>query len=82
MLDINPKPPTKPIVDTAMPVIPAQPSAESISKKGVMVILSADALKLSRDLQAVVNDPDKEPTARLDASVQLRQMAAQILTAK
>ena len=46
------------------------------------MILSPDAIKLSRDLQAVVNDPDKEPIARLDASVQLRQMAAQILTAK
>jgi len=82
MLDITSKLPSKPIADTPAPVIPAQPPADSISKKGAIVILSPDALKLSRDLQAVVNDPDKEPVARLDASVQLRQMAAQILTAK
>ena len=82
MLDISSKLPTKPIADPATPIVPAQPPANSISRKGAIVILSPEALKLSRDLQAVANDPDTEPVARLDASVQLRQMAAQILTAK
>ena len=82
MLDISNKLPALVVPDTAAPVIPAQTPADSVSRKGAIVILSPDALKLSRELQAVVNDPDKEPVARLDASVQLRQMAAQILTAK
>jgi hypothetical protein len=47
-------------------------STASISKKRTMVILSPDALKLSRCLEAAKNDPDKDPSVRLDASVELR----------
>mgnify|MGYP006273029469 CR=1 FL=1 len=82
MLDINAKLPAVPAVDPLPSAAQAKAATVSISKKGTMVILSPDALKLSRDLQAAKNDPDRDPAARMDASVQLRQMAAQILTEK
>jgi len=82
MLDINSKLPPVPAAEQHLPTPPAKPPAESVSKKGTMVILSPDALALSRELQATKNDPDKDPSVRMDASVQLRQMAAQILTTK
>ena len=55
-------------------------STAGTSEKGTMVILSPNALKLSRELEAAKNDPDKDPSVRMDASVALRQLAAQILT--
>jgi len=82
MLEIGSKLPTPPIPEPVNKVTPPATPADSVVKSGALVILSPDALKLSRDLQAIANDPDKEPVARLDASVQLRQMAAQILTSK
>ena len=81
MLDIT-KPSAKSVAEPTLPVTPIQKPSESVSTKGTIVVLSPDAIKLSRDLQAVQNDPDKDPAARMDASVQLRKMAAQILTAK
>lgn len=82
MLDINPNPSVKPVSEPSPSKVAVQPAPESVSKKGTIVILSPDALKLSRDLKAIQNDPDEDPSARMDASVQLRQMAAQILLAK
>lgn len=82
MLDITPKLPAIPAVDQLPPLTQAKPAADSISKSGTMVILSPDALALSRELQAARNDPDKDPAVRMDAAVELRQMAAQILTNK
>ncbi len=82
MLDIITKLPTKPIAAEATPSITAKPPADSVSGKGTIVLLSPDALKLSRDLHAVANDPDIDVRQRHDASVQLRKMAAEILTGK
>ena len=82
MLEINPKLQPIPAVDQVPAANQVKAPDATISKKGTMVILSPSALKLSRELQAVQNDPDKDPSARLDASVQLRKMAAQILTTK
>lgn len=82
MLDINPTPPAKPVSEPTPTKVQAPPPSESVSKKGTIVLLSPDALKLSRDLKAVQNDPDQDPAVRMDASVQLRQMAAQILLTK
>jgi hypothetical protein len=81
MLDINLKMP--PLAADQLPSL-AQIKAwtTSISKKGTMAIFSPDALKLSPELEATKNDPDKNPAVRMDASVELRQLAAQILNAK
>ena len=82
MLDISAKFPAKPITAPATPLVPAKPPADSVSGKGTIVLLSPDALKLSRDLHAVENDPEIDAMQRHDASVQLRKMAAEILTNK
>jgi hypothetical protein len=82
MLDIGSKLPAPVIPDQVNKVTPAAPPVDSVIKSGAVVILSPDALKLSRELQAVKNDPDNDPAARFDASVELRQIADQILTAK
>ena len=55
------------------------PSAEKAAMKtGVVVILSAESLKISRELQAVQSNPDLEPQDRADASDKLRQLALKI----
>ena len=33
---------------------------------------------MSRELQAITSDPDKDPAARLDASEKLRELTAKI----
>ena len=54
-------------------------SAENTAvKTGVLVVLSAESLKMSRELQAIQSNPDLEPTARADASDKLRQLALKI----
>ena len=81
MLDTNLKLPSL-AADQLPSLAQIKASTANISKKGTMVILSPDALKLSRELQAAKNDPDKDPSVRMDASVELRQLASQILTTK
>ena len=44
----------------------------------MVVILSAEALKMNREQQAIKNNPDLEPKARADASDKLRQLALKI----
>jgi hypothetical protein len=82
MLDISTKIPAKPVASPATPLVPAKSPANSVSGKGTIVLLSPDALKLSRDLHAIENDPEIDAMQRHDASVQLRKMAAEILTGK
>jgi len=82
MLDINSelgtKLPQKANIEKAPWVQQAQPAENTAVKTGVMVILSAEALKMSRELQAIQSNPDFEPQARADASDKLRQMAMKI----
>ena len=59
---------------------PVPDGARSAVKTGAVVILTPSALQLSRDLQAITTDPDKNPAERLDASVRLRQLAARIFS--
>ena len=82
MLDIEPIHSTPPLADQTHRVTPISPPAETSIKPGAIVVLSPAALKLSRDLQSVQTDPDKDPSARFDASVQLRQLAAEIVIRK
>ena len=61
------------------PQVQQAPSVEAPAvKTGVMVILSAESLKVSRELQAIQSNPDLEPQARADASDKLRRMALKI----
>jgi len=79
MLDINSelgtKLPPKANIERAPRVQEAQPAENTAVHTGVIVILSAEALKMSRELQAIQSNPDFEPETRADASVKLRQMA-------
>jgi len=79
MLDINSelgtKLPPKANVERAPRVQLAQSAENTAVHTGVIVILSAEALKMSRELQAIQSNPDFEPETRADASVKLRQMA-------
>jgi hypothetical protein len=56
----------------------AEPVEKTAEKAGVVVILSAEALKVNREQQAIKNNPDLEPKARADASDKLRQLALKI----
>ena len=82
MLDIKSelgtKLPPKANTDKAPQVQQFQPVEKTAEKAGVMVILSADALKMNREQQAIKNNPDLEPKARADASDKLRQLALKI----
>ena len=50
----------------------------TVEKTAVIIILSAEALKISREQQAIKNNPDLEPKARADASDKLRQLALKV----
>jgi hypothetical protein len=80
MLDIGTRLPAKPIADQASPVTQAQMPAKSSSKAGTVVLLSPEALDISRGLQAIQSNPDKEPVARLAASEKLRQLALKVFS--
>ena len=76
--DLGTKLPPKANSEKAPSVQQAQPAENTAVKSGVMVILSADSLRMSRELQAIQSNPDFEPQARADASDKLRQMALKI----
>jgi hypothetical protein len=82
MLDIKSelgtKLPPKTNTEKAPQVQQAEPVEKTAEKAGVMVILSAEALKVNREQQAIKNNPDLEPKARADASDKLRQLALKI----
>ena len=84
MLDIGTqlgtKLPQKPAPEQAYRVQPAASMPKSATKIGAIIVLSPTALKLSRDLQAIQSNPDMEPTARADASAQLRQLALKVFS--
>ncbi len=65
-------------IEKAPLVQQAQSTETTAVKTGAMTILSADSLKMSRELQAIQSNPDLEPQARADASDKLRQMALKI----
>jgi hypothetical protein len=78
MLDFDSKLPAKPLPDQPPRVPPVPAHAKSAVKTGTIVLLTPTALKLSRDLQAIQSDPDKEPAARMEANESLRKLAAQV----
>jgi hypothetical protein len=78
MLDVDSKLPAKPVLDQPPRVPQVQTHAKSAVKTGTIVLLTPTALKLSRDLQAIQSDPDKEPAARMEANDSLRKLAAQV----
>ena len=82
MLDIKSelgaKLPPKANSEQAPRVQRAEIAEKTAVKAGVMVILSAESLKMSRELQAVKTNPDLEPKARADASDELRRLALKI----
>jgi hypothetical protein len=82
MLDIHSelgtKLPPRANMEKAPRVQLAQSAENTAVKTGVIVILSAEALKMSRELQAIQSNPDFEPETRADASVKLRQLALKI----
>ncbi len=82
MLEIGEKLPVRPSSNQTATVTKVVQPQKSVIQAGTIVLLSPDALKLSRDLHAVENDPEIDAMQRHDASVQLRQMAAEILTGK
>jgi hypothetical protein len=84
MLDIGTqlgtKLPQKAVSEQAVRVHPAASTPKTATKAGAIIVLSPTALKLSRDLQAIQSNPDMEPTARADASAQLRQLALKVFS--
>jgi hypothetical protein len=78
MLDVASKLPAKSLPDQTPHVPPVPTHAKSAVKTGTIVLLTPTALKLSRDLQAIQSDPDKEPAARMEANDGLRKLTAQI----
>ena len=80
MLDVGSKLPTKPFADQVSPVTQTPLPAKSSIKAGTVVLLSPEALDISRGLQAIRSDPDKEPEVRLDASEKLRQLALKVFS--
>ena len=64
------------VASTLAPAIAAQKSA---IKTGTIVVLSPTALKLSRELTAILADPDKDPQDRLNAADKLRQLALKVV---
>lgn len=76
--DLGTKLPPKANSEKAPSVQQAQPAENTAVKSGVMVILSADSLRMSRELQAIQSNTDFEPQARADASYKLRQMALRL----
>ena len=82
MLDIKSelgtKLPPKTNTEKVQQVQQAEPVEKTAVKTGVMVILSAEALKMNREQQAIKNNPDLEPKARAEASDKLRQLALKI----
>ena len=75
-IESNPVVNTKAEQKVALPPAPASP--RNAIKAGTVIVLTPNALKLSRELQAITADPDKDPAARLDASEKLRELTAQI----
>ena len=57
---------------------PTPANVKPAVKAGTVIILTPNALKLSRELQAITADPAKDPAARLEASEKLRQLASSI----
>ena len=57
---------------------PGPANAKTAIKAGAVIILTPNALKLSRELQAITADPARDPAARLAASEKLRQLASSI----
>ena len=82
MLDIKSelgtKLPQKANTENAPRVQQAQVAEKTAVKTGVMVILSAESLKKSRELKAIQSNPDLEPQARAEASDKLRRLALKI----
>ena len=76
--DLGTKLPPKVNSGTAPRIQQAQSAEKAAVKTGVMVILSAESLKKSRELQAIQSNPDLEPQARADASDKLRRLALKI----
>jgi len=78
MIKIEPNLPPKTSADHKPQSPPAVETAKKAVKTGTVIVLTPNALQLSRDLQAITTDPAKDPSARFDASEKLRQLAAQI----
>jgi len=82
MLDIRSelgtKLPPKANTDKAPQVQQAPAEEAPAVNTGVIVILSADALKMSRELRAIQTNPRLEPKARADASAELRRLALRV----
>jgi hypothetical protein len=76
--DLGTKLPPKANTEKAPAVQPAQSAEKTAVKAGAMIILSAESLKMSRDLEAIQDNPDVEPQARADASDKLRRLALKI----
>ena len=76
--DLGTKLPPKANTVKASQVQQVEPVEKTAEKAGVVVILSAEALKMNREQQAIKNNPDLEPKARADASDKLRQLALKI----
>ena len=78
MIKLDSNLPSKPSADYKPQSPPVSESAKKAVKTGTVIVLTPNALQLSRDLQAITSDPAKDPSARFDASEKLRQLAAQI----
>jgi hypothetical protein len=78
MLKIEPNLSVNIKVDQKVATPPPPASPKNAIKAGTVIVLTPNALKLSRELQAITSDPDKDPAARLDASEKLRELTAKI----
>ena len=76
--DLGTKLPPKANTEKASQVQQVEPVEKTAEKAGVVVILSAEALKMNRELQAIQSDPALEPQARAEASDKLRRLALKI----
>lgn len=78
MINVGPGLPQRNPVEPNQHTPRAPASAKSAIKTGTVVILTPNALKLSRELAAITSDPTKDPAARLEAQEKLRQLASSI----
>lgn len=78
----NPAPVPSPVAEPTSQAQAMPANTKSAIKSGTVVILTPTALKLSRELQAITTDPDKNPADRLEAQDNLRKLTAKAFAEK
>jgi hypothetical protein len=81
-IDANSAPVPTPPTEATLQVKAIPANTKAATKAGTVVILTPTALKLSRELQAITSNPEKDPAERLDAQDKLRKLTAKAFSEK